>query len=210
MSEHEFYLPEVKIRLKLSEGVQLYSETPLNEPSSAVRVMKDILQEMDIEVAMVVNLDTKLRPINFSMVSLGDIDSAIMPARNIFKSALLSNARYMMLFHNHPSGDIHPSAADLKTTTKLIEIGKFMDIPILDHIIVGAYKGEQYSFRQNHSELFKGVVQEKVIKDLLDVVEKQEQKKYAKSPTFKEKVHQARKTNTKGKMPKKVNKDIER
>ena len=57
--------------------------------------------------------------------------------KKIFKCALENNAASVMLCHNHPSGNITPSNADKQITNNLINAGKFLEIKILDHIIIG-------------------------------------------------------------------------
>ena len=64
--------------------------------------------------------------------------------KRIFKAALENNAARIVLCHNHPSGSLKPSAADIKLTEKLVAAGKQLDLGILDHIII-SYKGF-YSF----------------------------------------------------------------
>ena len=54
-----------------------------------------------------------------------------------------------LLLHNHPSGDVTPSKDDIQTTRRCIEAGKIMDIPCLDHIIVGGSNGSMFSFRES-------------------------------------------------------------
>ena len=60
-----------------------------------------------------------------------------MHPREVFRCALHDNAKSIILAHNHPSGDPKPSIQDLKITKKLIECGQLLDIPVLDHLIIG-------------------------------------------------------------------------
>ena len=68
---------------------------------------------------------------------------------SILKSGILSNAYGFLLLHNHPSGDVTPSREDIQTTRRCIEAGKIMDIPCLDHVIVGDENSDYYSFRES-------------------------------------------------------------
>ena len=149
-------LKEVQIRLALKEGQTLYSSEPMNSPWKAVEVMREALREMDREMVCVVNLDTKLHPINYNIVSIGGIDQSIVPIQNVFKSSILSNATSIMVLHNHPSGDVTPSQEDYDATHRLSEAGKLMDIHLVDHIIVGGDRGDVYSFREHNDHLFTG------------------------------------------------------
>lgn len=142
-------LNEVKVRLKLEPGEKLLSNTQMSTPEDAVRVMQKYLYNLDREYCTVVNLDTGLKPISFSIAAIGDIDQAVVPIRNLFKTAILQNASSIMMFHNHPSGDVHPSDADFQLTQRVAQCGKLMNIPLLDHIIIGSQSGYGYSFQSN-------------------------------------------------------------
>lgn len=152
--EESNYLKEVKVRLCLKEETGLYSPRAIENPKVATDIMKDLLQGLDREMVCVVNIDNKMRPVNYNVVSIGDINLSITPVQNIFKSSILSNAFRVMLFHNHPSGDITPSTQDISLTRRIISAGKFLDIPLADHIIIGGVNGKTYSFRENMPRLF--------------------------------------------------------
>ena len=143
-----------QVRIQMREAPPIYSTSKIQSPEDAARVMADALAMMDREYCCVVNLDNHNRPINFNVVSIGDVNSAIVPIQNIFKSAILSNAHAIMLFHNHPSGQLTPSREDEILTEKLIYAGKIMNINVVDHIIVGGNEGKHYSFREGESFLF--------------------------------------------------------
>lgn len=82
-----------------------------------------------------------IRKIN---ISEGGISGTIADPKKIFKIALDNSASSIILSHNHPSGNVKPSDADLKLTRKLKEAGNFLDISVLDHVIIG--EEEYYSF----------------------------------------------------------------
>ena len=149
-----FRLREAEVRLYLREKEGWLSDEPVSTPAAAVRLMSRVLMDLDREVVCAVNLDTKLRPINCSVISVGAIDRAIVPVQNIFKSAILSNAAGVILLHNHPSGDITPSSQDISLTEKAALAGWLMDVPLRDHIITGTSEGQIYSFLQKRPELF--------------------------------------------------------
>ncbi len=71
------------------------------------------------------------------LISEGGITGTVADPKRIFKAAIEQNATSIILCHNHPSGNIKPSDADIKLTNKLKEAGSFLDISILDHIIMG-------------------------------------------------------------------------
>lgn len=153
----DYRLPQVDVRLVLKESSPLYSTVALSGPEQAAKVMAEALKDLDREWVCVVNMDNRLRPINYNVVSIGGLNQSLVPIQNVFKSSILSNAGSIMLLHTHPSGDITPSREDESITRKLIEAGKVMDIPVVDHIIIGGGNGRQYSFRENEPDMFEGM-----------------------------------------------------
>ena len=143
----QYKLREVRIRLE--EGRSLLSAVPMSDLEAAMEVMRRELSGYDREVLCVVNLNSRLQPINFHVVSVGDLSQSIASIPNILKSGILSNAYGFLLLHNHPSGDVTPSREDIQTTRRCIEAGKIMDIPCLDHVIVGGGNSDYYSFRES-------------------------------------------------------------
>ncbi len=143
-----------QVRVQLREAPPIYSTSQITSPEDAVKVMSETLAMMDREYCCVVNLDNRNRPINYNVVSIGDVNSAMVPIQNVFKSAILSNAASIMLFHNHPSGELTPSREDEILTEKLIYAGKIMNINVVDHVIVGGEEGKHYSFREGEGFLF--------------------------------------------------------
>lgn len=69
-------------------------------------------------------------------ISVGGVAGTVADPKLIFKSALENLACSMILVHNHPSGNLKPSQADKDLTHKLKEAGRYLDIPILDHLII--------------------------------------------------------------------------
>ena len=135
-----------QVAIRMVEQPPLYSNEPMNNPDAAIRVMNEFLSQMDRELFCIVNLQADLTPINMNIVSVGSLNEALINPREIFKSAILSNAHSMMLIHNHPSGNLTPSTSDSQTTARMQELGELMGISLVDHIITGR-DGNYYSFR---------------------------------------------------------------
>ena len=135
-----------QVAIRMVEQPPLYSNEPMNNPDVAIRVMNEFLSQMDRELFCIVNLQADLTPINMNIVSVGSLNEALINPREIFKSAILSNAHSMMLIHNHPSGNLTPSTSDIQTTARMQELGELMGISLVDHIITGR-NGNYYSFR---------------------------------------------------------------
>ena len=135
-----------QVAIRMVEQPPLYSKEPMNNPDAAIRVMNECLSQMDRVLFCIVNLQADLTPINMNIVSVGSLNEALINPREIFKSAILSNAHSMMLIHNHPSGNLAPSTSDIQTTARMQELGELMGISLVDHIITGR-DGNYYSFR---------------------------------------------------------------
>lgn len=164
-----YKLKEVCIRL--AEGHPLYSDQPLSTPAAALDVMRREMSQYDREVLCVVNMNARLQPINFNVVSVGDINTSIAAIPNILKSGLMSNASSFMLLHNHPSGDVTPSQDDITTTRKVIEAGKLMGIPCVDHIVIGGGNGTFCSLREQQLADFSNQIISMTAEDILCVAD---------------------------------------
>lgn len=94
-----------------------------------------------------VYLDTNNQIINKKLLFIGTLNQSLVHPREVFKEAYLLSASSIICIHNHPSGNILPSQNDLHLTEKLVEIGNFLGIRILDHMIIG--RNSYYSFLEN-------------------------------------------------------------
>jgi DNA repair protein RadC len=82
-------------------------------------------------------LNTKNHIISIQEISVGSLTASIVHPREVFETAVKHHAASMILIHNHPSGDPTPSREDIAVTERLVKAGKVMDIPVLDHVILG-------------------------------------------------------------------------
>lgn len=147
-----------QVGIRLIEEPPLLSSEPMSSPEAAVRVLGEWLREMDRELFCVVNMNSNLTPINMNVVSMGALNVTYVNPRETMKSAILSNAAYMMLIHNHPSGSLTPSKDDIKMTDQIQSAASLMGIPVLDHIIVGKHQ-EFFSLRENNIFSFRNDIQ---------------------------------------------------
>src|SRR6185369_15951577 len=106
--------------------------------------MFTFLMEETKEVFITLHLDGKNRVICVDLVSIGSLNQSIVHPREVFKTALLSNAAAVLLIHQHPTGDPTPSSEDIAITRRLKEAGELLGLKVLDHIIVG--ESEYLSF----------------------------------------------------------------
>jgi DNA repair protein RadC len=91
----------------------------------------------EVEQLVAVSLSTRRRVTGFWLVSQGTIDTVLVHAREVFRTAILVNAASIILAHNHPSGDASPSEADIKVTRDMVRVGAVIKIEVADHIILG-------------------------------------------------------------------------
>lgn len=147
-------LKQVDVRLKLTNEESMFSRETIDTPEKAVSVLAPVLAELDREEVCVVNLDGKGHPINFSVVSIGSVNSSLITGRELYKSAILSNAAAIIMIHNHPSSDLQMSRLDLDVTEKMMYAGALLDIDFYDHVLVAGSTGEIFSMREHVPELF--------------------------------------------------------
>jgi DNA repair protein RadC len=98
-----------------------------------------------LEEFYILLLDRSNRVMARYLVSQGGIAGTVVDAKVIFAAALKGRASCLILSHNHPSGNLHPSQADIDLTKKLMKAGEILEIPVLDHIILSP-EGGYYSF----------------------------------------------------------------
>ena len=116
---------------------------------SAEGLLHDNLSTLDHEEAWLIYLTSHNKLIGTEMVSKGTLDKTAIDSRTILRQALLHNAASIYLLHNHPSGDCTPSQGDIRLTGKIRQACQLLEIPLVDHIIVG---GEYfYSFYMEKS-----------------------------------------------------------
>ena len=93
-------------------------------------------------------LNTKNVVTGFTEISSGTLNASLVHPREVFKAAILNNCNSIIVTHNHPSGDVTPSQADIQVTDILKKAGKLLNIEVLDHIITGD-EDTYYSMREN-------------------------------------------------------------
>jgi len=108
----------------------------ISKPADAYQLVKDELVNSDREILLSVMLTVKNDLIGVETVSIGSITASTTTPRDVFKSAILANAVAIIVCHNHPSGDLVPSDADIELTKQLIDAGELLGIKVLDHLIV--------------------------------------------------------------------------
>lgn len=112
----------------------------LDKPVTIAEYYMEKMRHLEQENLVTIFLDAKCNMIKDKTLSTGTVNQSIISAREIFIEALKCNAVNIILIHNHPSGDCTPSKDDVTSTLKMMEAGKLIGIPVLDHIIIGDHR----------------------------------------------------------------------
>lgn len=120
----------------------------VNSSKDAYNSISPLLSDLQHEEFWVIYLNRNNEILKQENISKGGVSGTIADSKIIFKSAIESLASAMILCHNHPSGNLKPSNADIQLTKKLQEAGIMLDIPVLDHLIIG--EKDYFSFSDEH------------------------------------------------------------
>lgn len=156
--EQEFYRVEgigkqkaqaLSAIFELSRRLASRPPTPklkVTDPEVVFRYYEPLLAHLRKEIFLIMALNSANALIRHIKISEGILNSSLVHPREVFRSAILESAASIILIHNHPSGEAQPSSEDKQVTRRLIEVGRLMDIPVLDHIIIG--QRQYFSFRE--------------------------------------------------------------
>ncbi|MEF3082727.1 JAB domain-containing protein [Luteimonas sp. SMYT11W] len=117
---------------------RLERQGKVSEPSEAGRYLRARIGHSEREVFGYLFLDTRHQILGCEHLFFGTIDGAEVQPREVVKRGLLLNAAAVIAFHNHPSGNLEPSAADRAVTARLKQALALVDIRLLDHLVVSA------------------------------------------------------------------------
>ena len=120
--------------------------TIVNDPAIAVAALAQELMWQSQERFAVVLLDVKHRLLGTQVVTIGTATEALAHPRDVFRLAIKRGASRIILAHNHPSGALEPSPDDLALTQQFLRAAEVLDLPVLDHLILGA--GQYRSLRE--------------------------------------------------------------
>lgn len=132
----------VKIKCLSELAVRMSSERAsgmlrFDCPGTVADYYMEKMRHQEKEIILLLLLDNKLKLIEEYMISLGTVRASLLSSREVFIQALKYRACHLMLLHNHPSGDPRPSKQDITISQKIKDAGELMDIPLIDHIILG-------------------------------------------------------------------------
>lgn len=131
-----------RVAAALELGRRLAREEPeerarIRGPGDVYERCAPTLRDLTQEEFRVLLLSTQHAVIRELVVTRGILDASVVHPREVFKAAVVESAAAVILVHNHPSGDPLPSAEDRNVTRQLVEAGRLLGIPVLDHIVIG-------------------------------------------------------------------------
>ncbi len=133
----------MRVKLTKEQKIQV-----LNSRDIAMIMQQVLLRENKIgrskEHFWVVCLSNSNRILLIELISLGNGKKSIVDPTEIFSFALQKRAVKLLMVHNHPGGELEPSEADEDITDRMYQVGLFLDLPVLDHLIIT--ETEYYSF----------------------------------------------------------------
>ncbi len=134
-------------------GLPLQEAPVLNRADLIAHNLSPVASGLEVEKFWVLSLNRRNRLRKRVEVSSGTATAALAHPREVFRSAIREGAAAVVCAHNHPSGDPSPSAADIQLTRQLREAAAAVDIPLLDHVIIGRRGADPlgrgyYSFRE--------------------------------------------------------------
>jgi DNA repair protein RadC len=118
----------------------------VDSPTSAAAILSNDLMWQSQELFAVLMLDVKNRLLATKILTIGTATETLIHPREIFREIVRQGATKLIIAHNHPSGNLEPSPEDLNLTENLLQGSQYLDIPLLDHLILG--NGNHQSLRQ--------------------------------------------------------------
>jgi len=141
-----FPAPWVRVQVVREPAGAGVEPCQVRSPADAARLVRQRSDLEAVEVFYVLTLDAQNNVTTLSEVTRGVLDASLVQPREVFQRAILANAASVIVAHNHPSGNPTPSPDDRAVTRNLVAAGQVLNIPVCDHVIVGAERF--YSFAE--------------------------------------------------------------
>lgn len=109
----------------------------VRSPSDAAALLEPEMRLLEQEHLRVILLNTRHRVLGVHEVYKGSLNASFVRAAEIFREPIRRNCRAILVAHNHPSGDPTPSAEDVRVTRRLVDVGRLLDIEVIDHVVIG-------------------------------------------------------------------------
>jgi DNA repair protein RadC len=132
----------IEIKAALELGRRLLAAAPeeraqITSPADAANLLMSEMMFLEQENLRLILMDTRSRVLSSPTIYVGSLNTSVIRIGELFRAAIKENAAAFIVAHNHPSGDPSPSPEDVNVTRQLVQAGKLLDIPLLDHIIIG-------------------------------------------------------------------------
>jgi DNA repair protein RadC len=122
---------------KRTSNMQAKTDLNFENPESIAAYYMERMRHRKTEQMLLILLDSKRHILQEQVLTIGTSHSTLISPRDICIAAVKNEASYFMLMHNHPSGNPTPSRQDVLVTQKIKEVSDLIEIPLLDHIIIG-------------------------------------------------------------------------
>lgn len=150
ITKYKLCMNEERQSILVKENAENYRIDNIKDPCTVVKMMNEIFNVGNMSEEFVYALSLKINCMVSGVfeISHGTVKASLISPREIMIRMLLSGASMFILVHNHPSGDCSPSREDISITKKISEAAKLIDIPMVDHIVIGE-AGKYYSFKES-------------------------------------------------------------
>lgn len=131
---------QIKAAVELGYRVaraELGDRPQITSPADAANLLLIRMGGLEQEEVHLLLLDTKNRVLDTLVAYRGSLNASAIRVAELFRAAVRQNAASILVAHNHPSGDPTPSPEDIAVTRNLVQAGCLLDIPLLDHLIIG-------------------------------------------------------------------------
>lgn len=132
----------VEVKAALEIGRRLTASAPqekprVTSPGDAANLLMSEMMFLEQEHLKLILLDTRNGVLATPTIYVGSLNTSVIRVSELFRAAIRENAAAFIVAHNHPSGDPSPSPEDIRVTRQIVQAGQFLDIDVLDHIIIG-------------------------------------------------------------------------
>jgi len=139
-----------EVTLSYNTEIPVSQQPQVTSPGRAVELLRSVWGEGQLELReefLVLLLNNSKRCLGWAKISSGGATATIVDPAAVLRVAILANAQSVLLNHNHPSGNLEASKADITLTNRIVKSGKLLGVDVADHIILTA-RGGYLSFRE--------------------------------------------------------------
>lgn len=147
-----------KVCLEIKEEFESIGPEYISNALEAQDFVYSTIGKKTVECFEVIFMDYDYTPIEFSIIGIGDGSKTNIDIAEIFKIALLSNAKHILVAHNHLGSSVVPTESDIKTTKEIGYIGKMLKIKLIDSVVINS-SNNYYSIRKHELEKAKNALE---------------------------------------------------